>query len=145
MKGALEEAWRPTIQLQIKNVDRSKLEANSLNVCVTDGSQLVAVRFRNQIDEQPPSLYYSTTAGVPLNRKYPDNHDGTANDNAVKKPNEHGDHVIVASEPSTYKPDDWQTIPKNSSVLVDAAGVLTVEEMEVAENLLVKERSEVHE
>ena len=144
MKGALEEAFCLIIQLQIKTVDTSKLEANSLNVCVTDGSQLLAVRFRNHVDEQPPSLYYSTTAGVTLNRKYPDNHDGTPNDNAVKKPDEHGDHVIVASEPSTYKPNEWQTVPKNSVVLVDAVGALTVEEMEVSEELTVKERSEIH-
>ncbi len=147
MKGALEAAFRLIIQLQTKQAGahpESKLEASSLNVCVTDGTQLVAVRFRNHVDEQPPSLYYSTTAGVTLNRKYPDNHNGTPNNNAVKRPHEHGDHVIVGSEPTTYKPEEWHTIPKNSAVLVHTTGRLTIEKMDATEELMVMERSEIH-
>ena len=71
MKSALSTTFTTLIQLQQKTLG-SKAEASSLNVCVTDGVQMVAVRFRNHVVEQPPSLYYSTTAGVTLNRKYPD-------------------------------------------------------------------------
>ena len=31
---------------------------------------------------------------------------------------EHGDHVIVASEPTTFRKEDWELIPKNTCVMV---------------------------
>ena len=71
MKEALEKAVSTVIGLQ-KNRLGDSAEPNSLNVAVTNGSQLVALRFRNHPVEQPPSLYYSTKAGITLNRKYPD-------------------------------------------------------------------------
>ena len=62
--------------------------------------------------------YYSTNAGTTLNRKYPDNPDGTHSTNRFsgKAVEDHGKHIIIASEPSTYKADDWQLIPRNSLV-----------------------------
>ena len=59
------------VQLQRQRLG-DKAEPNSLNLATTDGSQLVAFRFRNHAVEQPPSLYWSNKAGVTLNRKYPD-------------------------------------------------------------------------
>lgn len=62
--------------------------------------------------------YYSTDAGTTLNRKYPDNPDGThsASRFSGKAVEDHGKHIIIASEPSTYKADDWHLIPRNSLV-----------------------------
>lgn len=62
--------------------------------------------------------YYSTSAGTTLNRKYPDNPDGThsASRFSGKAVEDHGKHIIIASEPSTYKADDWKLIPRNSLV-----------------------------
>ena len=148
MKTALESAFALTTKLQLKYLSTTPnsgpLQASSLNFCVTDGSQLVAIRFHNHISEQPPSLYYSSTAGVTLNRKYPDNSDGTSNMDAVRNPLDHGNHVIIASEPTTYKPGDWKLIPKNSAVLVDEKGGVSLEEVEVAVELLATERTLVH-
>jgi hypothetical protein len=64
------------------------------------------------------SRYYSTDAGTTLNRKYPDNPDGThsASRFSGKAVEDHGKHIIIASEPSTYKADDWHLIPRNSLV-----------------------------
>ena len=66
--------------------------------------------------------YYSTNAGTTLNRKYPDNPDGThsASRFSGKAVEDHGKHVIIASEPSTYKADDWQLIPRNSLVMASS-------------------------
>jgi glutamine amidotransferase len=72
---ALQHAINTIIDLQQKALG-DQAEPNDLNVCVTDGKQLVATRFRNHPTDQPPSLCYSTTAGVTLNRKYPDHPDG---------------------------------------------------------------------
>jgi glutamine amidotransferase len=71
MRDAMRKAVGTVVQLQRKKLG-DKAEPNSLNIAATDGSQLVAFRFRNHAVEQPPSLYYSTKAGVTLNRKYPD-------------------------------------------------------------------------
>jgi len=66
----------------------------------------------------PVTRYYSTGAGTTLNRKYPDNPDGThsASRFSGKAVEDHGKHIIIASEPSTYKVDDWHLIPRNSLV-----------------------------
>lgn len=63
--------------------------------------------------------YYSTVAGTTLNRKYPDNPDGehSATRFVGKAVEDHGKHIIIASEPSTYKEDDWHLIPRNSLVV----------------------------
>jgi len=71
MRDAMRKIVGTVVQLQRKKF-RDKAEPNSLNIATTDGQQLVAFRFRNHAVEQPPSLYYSTKAGVTLNRKYPD-------------------------------------------------------------------------
>ena len=33
---------------------------------------------------------------------------------------DHGKHIIIASEPSTYKESDWHLIPRNSLVTATA-------------------------
>lgn len=71
MRDAMRKTIGTVVRLQRKKLG-DKAEPNSLNLATTDGSQLVAFRFRNHAIEQPPSLYWSNTAGVTLNRKYPD-------------------------------------------------------------------------
>ncbi|KAJ6629926.1 nucleophile aminohydrolase [Mycena sp. CBHHK59/15] len=119
MLAALRNAFGKIIDLQ-HEILGPKAEPNSLNVAVTDGRRLVAFRYRNSDIEVPPSLYFSTSAGVTLNRKYPDHPDeGIDNAFAVKTVEEHGKHIIVASEPSTYKDEDWNLIEKNQGISVD--------------------------
>jgi glutamine amidotransferase len=142
MLAALQHAANTVIDLQHKALG-ADATPNDLNVCVTDGRQLVAMRFRNHDTEQPPSLYYSTTAGVTLNRKFPDHPDGEKcpngpakggvkgghNPRAQKDAGEHGKHVIIASEPTTYKDKEWVLIEKNHAVIVDSNGNMTVEKI----------------
>lgn len=136
MLSALVAAFKSVVELQQHILGAANVQACSLNVCVTDGRQMVAVRLRNHAVEQPPSLYWSTKAGVTLNRKYPDNPSGAANPNASKKASEHGKHVIIASEPTTYKAEEWILIEKNHALLVDAQGDCTVEKVEMPDSLL---------
>jgi glutamine amidotransferase len=132
----------------------AKAEPNDLNICVTDGRSLVACRYRNHATEQPPSLYYSTSAGVTLNRQFPDHPDGAKgphgkgngktvngkkaaegaeghNPHAKRDAGDHGNHVIVASEPTTYKQNEWTLIEKNRVVLVGPDGSVKVKEIGV--------------
>ena len=71
MRDAMRTAVGSVVRLQRSKLG-DKAQPNSLNIAATDGRQLVTFRFRNHATEQPPSLYYSTRAGVTLNRKYPD-------------------------------------------------------------------------
>jgi len=130
VKRALENTLTQIFELQkqtVKPVDQ--IEPSGLNIAITDGSQMLAIRFRNHPTEQPASLYMSTTAGITLNRKYPDHPDGdhathrpgTSPDD-LKGPHEHGDHLIIASEPTTYKEGEWHLIPKNECVMIDHKG-----------------------
>jgi glutamine amidotransferase len=48
----------------------------------------------------------------------------------VKKPEEHGNHVIVASEPSTYNSKDWTLIEKNHCLMVETDGKTQVEKLD---------------
>jgi len=73
MKIAMKVAVQLVLHLQAKIpfANGEKLEPSSLNICTTDGSKLLAFRFRNAgEDQQPPSLYVSTTAGPTLNRMF---------------------------------------------------------------------------
>lgn len=65
-----------------------------------------------------------------MNRKYPDDPDGLENPLACKKPEEHGSHVIVASEPSTYKQEQWALIEKNHCIMVEKNGKVAVESVD---------------
>lgn len=132
LNNALHDAVATIIELQ-KKILGNEAKPNSLNLAVTDGTKMVAYRFRNHVEEQPPSLYYSTKAGVTLNRKYPDHPDGVElpdrHQAARIEAEEHGAHVIVASEPSTYKVEDWELIGKNQALLVDTDGTAKIEDI----------------
>ena len=129
MREALRKAIGSVVELQRKKLG-DKAQANSLNVAATDGTKLVAFRYRNHAVEQPPSLYYSTTAGITLNRKYPDHPDGKKNPHARKEAKDHGSHVIVASEPTTYREKEWTLIEKNHCVLVEQDGSVTMDRVQ---------------
>ncbi|KZT61317.1 hypothetical protein CALCODRAFT_527592, partial [Calocera cornea HHB12733] len=97
---------------------------SSLNLCTTDGDQLVALRFRNQPIEHPPTLYYFTRARLNLNWRYPGHPDGPTAEprSSVKvtdKVKEHGAHVIVASQSKTFDEKDWRLMDNNPAISVD--------------------------
>jgi len=129
LEAALHAAVKTVVELQ-KKILGPEARPNSLNLAITDGTKMVCYRFRNHDNEQPPSLYYSTRAGVTLNRKFPGHPDGGKVVGSRRAEEEHGAHVIVASEPSTYKEDDWTLIGKNQAVLVEKDGSVEVRDIQ---------------
>lgn len=121
MLTALFEMVGTVIDLQKEALDKDA-RPSSLNFAVTDGEKLICVRFRNSKTQQPPSLYWSTTAGQTLNRKYPDDPQGNKSPGATKDAEGHGKHIIVASEPTTYKDKEWHLIDRNCYVAVGKSG-----------------------
>ncbi len=135
MFDALRKTVETVVRLQQDVLGRAGARANDLNIATTDGQRLVAFRVLNHATEQPPSLYYSTEAGVTLNRKYPgtaDREEG-GNPRAWKRAEEHGRHVIVASEPSTFDRGQWKLVGKNCAVVVEGDGKVDVREVGVEE------------
>jgi glutamine amidotransferase len=130
MADAMRDTITTVINLQLEILG-SKAAPNSLNLCATDGTRLIACRFRNHATEQPPSLYYSTKAGMTLNRKYPDVASGLDVKGRYegRSVEEHGAHLIVASEPSTYKSEDWELIGKNQFVVAENGGEFEVKDV----------------
>lgn len=149
--AALEKTIAAIIDIQTSLLGDAA-QPNDLNMAITDGRSFVACRFRNHATEQPPSMYYSTSAGVTLNRQFPDHPDGAKgphgsgkgksangkealkdaeghNPQATKDSKAHGSHVIVASEPTTYKDAEWNLIEKNRVVLVGVDGLEGVQEL----------------
>ena len=151
MKKALVATLNDVFSLQQQLLP--EIPGNSLNVAVTDGDSMVAMRVRNHVMEEPPSLYYSNTAGVSLNSKYPgtaDNDDDnpdewTPDAEWTKQPDEYPAHTIVASEPSTRvaeapKVEDtgpWKLIQKNHCVMVEQ-GVPKVQVMDFDDKYMSK-------
>ncbi len=123
LEGWIQEAKDEDLKNGIKE---SKTEHSALNLVCTDGTSLVATRYASPPPEEPPSLYYSTTAGSKFNRKFqghPDQGHPDVPEHATrggtKDEAEHGRHVIVASEPSTYDAGDWKLIGVNEMIMVD--------------------------
>ncbi|KAJ4359299.1 hypothetical protein N0V95_002310 [Ascochyta clinopodiicola] len=142
---AMFNALRKTV-IQILQLQHSKLGSsnipNSLNFCTTDGTKLLAIRFRNHATQQPPSLYWSEFAGRTLNTKYPGHPDGQelTNKEAVMDEGEKiGKHTIVASEPTTYDEHEWHLIKANHALLVDEEGEETEVGIEYSEELNAKD------
>lgn len=111
-------------QREILSDDDFKASANGLNLCATDGEQLVATRFRNHPTEQPASLYWSDVAGVVLDRRYPGHPDATSVPETItlSSGHQHASHLIIASEPTTKQPELWNLVPKNTVITVDKNG-----------------------
>lgn len=145
MRTALQKSIHTIISIQVATESITERAPNDLNVAITDGRSLIASRFRDHKTEQPPSLYYSTSAGVTLNRQFPDHPDDTdgpsdpskdtkageegKNSHAVRGRQEHGKHVIIASEPTTYK-GEWELIEKNSIMLVEGGELIGIEKLD---------------
>ena len=127
MHDAMVQTVIQIMQLQFEALGDKKAP-NSLNFCATDGSKMVAIRFRNHATQQPPSLYWSEFAGRNLNQKYPGHPDSAdlVNENATKAEDDKiGRHTIIASEPTTHDENEWNLINKNCALTVDQYGTET--------------------
>ena len=80
----------------------------------------------------------TSTLGATLNRKYPDHPDGANNPRASKPEKEHGKHIIVASEPTTYKMEQWNLIEKNHALVVEADGQFKLDSIALPDKYLAQ-------
>jgi glutamine amidotransferase len=131
MLAAMKKTIVQILELQKKTIGPN-FQPSSLNFCTTDGTKMVAVRFRNHAKEEPPSLYWSEFAGRTLNEKYPGHPDSEdlVNEEAIWGVDDRiGKHTIVASEPTTYDRKEWHLIKANCALTVDEFGMETESEI----------------
>ncbi|ORY27813.1 glutamine amidotransferase class-II [Naematelia encephala] len=122
----MAQAMRKTIsrleELKADAEKGSQIEHNALNLLVSSGASLVAIRYASPSGHEPPSLYLSTRAGATLNRKFKGHPDsgkpGAVLSEGDREQEEHGRHVIVASEPTTFDADEWELIKPGEVVSV---------------------------
>lgn len=124
LKAALFQTLQTIERLQHSLPSSEPFEPSALNIAITNGSSLLCLRYRPHPTESPPSLYYSTTAGVRIDRRFEGHPDGGEEEEGKGKRagEEKGGHVVVASEPTTFKKDEWKLMPKNSVLFVEEKG-----------------------
>ncbi|KAK1964063.1 glutamine amidotransferase class-II [Colletotrichum sublineola] len=137
--GDMAVAMRETIVMLEKmqtEFGPPERESNMLNLVAMSGSSLVAVRYGSPKGLEPPSLYYSTTAGATLNRKYkgfPSDIGGSGDVDAEEdgrlEKTSHGEHVVVASEPSTFNQSEWMLVEPSQMVVADITAGVHVEHL----------------
>lgn len=119
-KDVVSSALIRTIQIILNLVEEYETRnhlphtASSLNFCVTNGSIVVATRFRDSLDEEPPSLYFSGGSGFTFHE---DNDTWTFSDR-ITKDRSVRTSAVVASEPLTSNLEDWRSLEKNHLLVV---------------------------
>jgi len=92
----------------------------SLNLAITDGSRLATLRYAYPPQREAPSLYWSTTAGSALDRRYEGHPDDGGVDVGNRKREKHKSHVVVASEPMSKGDNrEWSMMEQGTMILVD--------------------------
>jgi glutamine amidotransferase len=108
----LERLYR-TLRTTIRKLERWRekagvSESSYLNISLTDGNSIVAVRYVSDPEAEPQSLYIARGERFELRD---DHYRMVRND-------DHIDAVIIASEPLTDDRGDWDRIPVNHVVTV---------------------------
>jgi predicted glutamine amidotransferase len=80
-----------------------------INVCITNGISLIAVRYTTNQSVQPASLYYM----------YGKEYHCRAEHCTMEPGNGKPSAIVVASEPFTYKRSEWMKVERNSLFIVD--------------------------
>ncbi|GAA5981444.1 hypothetical protein JCM11641_004765 [Rhodosporidiobolus odoratus] len=88
----------------------------SLNLAITDGESFVALRYAYPPERPAPSLYWSSTEGSALDRRYK-GHPSSGRHDGDLPAAEHLPHVVVASEPMTRDTKDKWHLLENGQIL----------------------------
>jgi len=143
----MKEALLKTINHILRITQEIGGQASSLNFAVTNGEATIATRFRNSLEEDPPSLYYTKR----LHYKC----DGVAT--AIPKPSKQTiqnlkescpsvnvfKSVVISSEPLTYDEEEWELLPKNSIMIVKKSHKVSLEPIEVDASLFATTKANV--
>jgi len=98
---------------------------------VTDGTVMIATRYRDSKISHPPSLYFSEAKQLHLHDSDPENNSqGVEIDWHYPSENEEAESVVVASEPLTRQPKNWMLVPRNHLLVITAHQRTIIEAIE---------------
>jgi len=102
MKLMLEDLSRLLVEHEVK--------AHSyLNLCVSNGTSIVSVRYTTNSNVQPASLYYM------YGKEYRSENGNSFMEPTLGKPTA----IVIASEPFTLRRSDWMKVERNAMMIVD--------------------------
>lgn len=90
----------------------------SLNLAISNGEHFYALRFACPEQQDPPSLYWSTTSGATLDRRYEGHPDHPEKRDGKLPREKHAEHVVVGSEPMTRGEDHAWHLLQNGECAV---------------------------
>jgi len=96
---------------QIENIKKKNniREASYINVCISDGEHILAIRYVSSKRETAPTLYYSVGGKYVCKQ-------GICHLEPSASPHDHS--VLIVSEKLTNKVEDWNQIPQNHLLIV---------------------------
>ena len=99
--------------------DYEGLDTRSLlNFAVADGHSVICTRYVSSRTDEAASLYFSS--GTNWRQKQ----DSTLGGYRMERRDKGADIVLVASEPLTFEPHDWVTVPTNSVLTIHKQTVM---------------------
>jgi len=116
---ALKQAIKTLLEIQQTYAAGSH---STINILITDGKQMLGLRYVSHGDMQAKSLHYS------VGREYLFK-DGVAHMSCEEQSNPQA--VLIASEKLTNFPEEWQTVPTNHFILVDKNLTVKLEHFDV--------------
>jgi len=116
---------------------------SNMNFAVTDGTVMIATRYRDSKFSHPPSLYFSEVKQLHLHDSDSE-HANAGEELDWHYPSDEAEveSVVVSSEPLTRQPRKWMLIPRNHLLVVTAHQRTIVEAIEFDED---EEGEKVHE
>jgi glutamine amidotransferase len=102
MHNMLEDFSRLFIECGVK-------KHSYLNLCVTNGKSIVAMRYTTNPHVQPASLYYM------YGKRYFCEGDNCQMEPSLGNPSS----IVIASEPFTLRRSDWMKVERNAMMIVD--------------------------
>ncbi|MCS7169567.1 MAG: class II glutamine amidotransferase, partial [Candidatus Kapabacteria bacterium] len=129
----VEAMWAMLQELSALLVEAGVREHSYLNLCVTNGTSIVATRYTTNPNTQPATLYYI------YGRRYYCNGDWCGMEPTYGHPSA----VVLASEPLTGTHSDWIKIERNTMMVVDETLRLQFHSIELPFEGFVTEEVEV--
>jgi len=138
MKGAMLAMMKFILDLVRKEEERAVQDGGALvhtpsnmNFAVTDGTVVIATRYRDSIYSHPPSLYFSEANQLRLHKKPNEVDDGVEINWKFPAAEDKVESVVVASEPLTRDPKNWMLVPRNHLLIVTAHQRTIIEPIDI--------------
>ncbi|HBN22737.1 MAG TPA: class II glutamine amidotransferase [Holosporales bacterium] len=108
-KKSLEGAMKRSFEWVVNNQkDKNKTHFSRLNICITDGKELISTRYATK-NESSFSLYYATK-----------HFEAPFSEQSLKEASASNIYTVIASEPLSDYTKEWKKVPANHYIHIQA-------------------------